>query len=82
MKKTKNQQRLEALGRWATLLFIIVAVVLIALEFLLYRHGEIEAENRVLFPAIFGFVVFVGIVFGGIMLRKLVMRKENYYGDN
>ena len=55
--------------------------VLVALEFILHRHGAIDAENLPLFPAIFGFIVFVGIVMGGILLRKLVMRGEEYYDD-
>ena len=35
-----------------------------------------------LFPAVFGFLVFVVIVFGGVILRKLIMREEDYYGDH
>ena len=79
---SKKNHSLKKLGRIATWLLIVVGVVLVALEFMLGRHGDVDAENLPLFPAIFGFLVFVGIVMGGILLRKLVMRGEEYYDDN
>ena len=78
---SKKNHALRKLGRVATWVLIGVGVVLVALEFMLGRHGDVAAENLPLFPAIFGFIVFVGIVMGGILLRKLVMRGEEYYDD-
>ncbi len=36
-------------------------------------------EDIVGFQAIFGFVSFVAVVFLGMGLRKIIMRKEDYY---
>jgi len=33
------------------------------------------------FYGVFGFVCYVGIVLGAKQLRKLLMRKEDYYGE-
>lgn len=82
IKQTDTELSLRVFGAWATLILFGLGVVLIAAEFIFHRHGETEIENLPLFPAVFGFLVFVVIVFGGIILRKLIMRKEDYYGDN
>ena len=38
-------------------------------------------EDWPLFPAVFGFMAFLLVVLGGVILRKLIMRGEDYYGD-
>ena len=78
-KNTAITKQLRAMGNMMTYGLIAVGAVLIVLEFIVHRHGEVAAEDLPLFPAIYGFVAFVIIVFIGIGLRKLVMRSEDYY---
>lgn len=80
-KNTKEQRQLRLMGDRITKILVVIAIILIALELIFHRHGEIKMEDFPLFPAIYGFVFFVLIVFVGIGLRKLVMRGEDYYGD-
>jgi hypothetical protein len=54
---------------------------LLVLEFVFHRHAEVEIEALVFFPALYAFVVCIAIVLGGIVLRKLIMRKEDYYNN-
>ncbi len=42
-------------------------------------HGHFSWENWPGFFAIFGFVTFAGAVLAGKQLRKILMRKEDYY---
>ena len=84
MKKPMSEntvitKQLRAMGNYMTYGLIAVAAILIVLEFIVHRHGEVAAEDLPLFPAIYGFIAFVIIVFIGIGLRKIVMRDEDYY---
>ena len=51
------------------------------LEFIVNRHGENALEDLPLFPAVNAFFVCIFIVVGGIWLRKIAMRPEDYYDD-
>ena len=83
MKKiTETSIRLKEMGAWLTLILFGLGVVLIILEFVIHRHGETKLEDIPLFPAFYGFGAFVLVVIGGIILRKIIMRSEDYYGDN
>ncbi len=44
-------------------------------------HPHFEIEGFPVFFAIYGFVAFSFIVLAGQHLRKLVMRKEDYYDE-
>ena len=55
--------------------------MLVVLEFIIHRHGEIALEDLPLFPAVYAFFVRIFIVVGGIWLRKIAMRPEDYYDD-
>ena len=57
----------------------IICFLLVVLDFILHRHVMHEWEHLTGFYAIFGFAAYVGIVIGAKQLRKLVMRKEDYY---
>ncbi|MEM9596382.1 MAG: hypothetical protein AAGD06_19080 [Acidobacteriota bacterium] len=47
-----------------------------------YDHAHFGFERWPGFPALYGFLAFVIVVYGGIALRKLVSRPdEDYYGD-
>ena len=73
--------KLQVMGSRSKLVLLILAFVLLLLEFFVHRHAETDIENIFFFPALYAFVICVAIVLGGIVLRKLVMRSEDYY-DN
>ena len=60
-------------------LLFAVCVLLLAAGFFIEMHGHFSWENWPGFFAIFGFVTFAGAVLAGKQLRKIVMRKEDYY---
>ena len=67
------------MGQWATRVLLAIGAVLVVLEFIVHRHGEIALEDLLLFPAVYAFFVCIFIVVGGIWLRKIAMRPEDYY---
>ena len=73
--------KLRVMGSRSKLVLLILAFVLLLIEFFVHRHAETDIENIFFFPALYAFVICVAIVLGGIALRKLVMRREDYY-DN
>lgn len=58
-----------------------ICFVLAIADFLRHRHGIFEVERSPLFFAAFGFVVYAALIFLSRVLRRLVMRPEDYYGD-
>jgi protein-S-isoprenylcysteine O-methyltransferase Ste14 len=78
---SSSHSALQRLGNRFTLFLVIVAVSLVILEFVIHRHGEIALEDLPLFPAVYAFFVCILIVVGGIWLRKIAMRPEDYYDD-
>ena len=69
------------MGQWATRVLLAIGAVLVVLEFIVHRHGEIALEDLPLFPAVYAFFVWIFSVVGGIWLRKIAMRPEDYYDD-
>jgi hypothetical protein len=59
--------------------FYIVRGVLFALDFVLHRHTIHAWEDFPGFYAIFGFVACVVLVLVAREMRKIVMRREDYY---
>ena len=59
--------------------FYAVCVVLLVLDFVLHRHITHSWENTPAFYAIFGFVACVVLVLIAKEMRKVLMRKEDYY---
>ena len=78
---SSSHSALQRLGSRFTLVLVIVAISLVILEFVIHRHGEIALEDLPLFPAVYAFFVCILIVVGGIWLRKIAMRPEDYYDD-
>jgi len=70
-----RQQNIDRL----LMVFYVICVVLFVLDFIIHRHTMHSLEELPGFYAVFGFVAFVALVVGSILLRKLVMRKEDYY---
>jgi len=61
------------------MVFYVICAVLFVLDFVIHRHTMHRLEELPGFYAVFGFVAFVALVVGSILLRKIVMRKEDYY---
>lgn len=78
---SEEARKLAAMGQWATRVLLVIGAVLVVLEFIVHRHGEIALEDLPLFPAVYAFFVCIFIVVGGIWLRKIAMRPEDYYDD-
>ena len=78
---SKEAQNLARMGIWATRVLLTTGAVLVVLEFMIHRHGEIALEDLPLFPAIYAFLICIFIVVGGILLRKIAMKPEDYYGE-
>ena len=72
-------QHLRKMGNYASLFLVFVGILLILLEFFVHRHGEIKLEDFPIFPVIYGFSASIFIVVVGILLRRMLMRKEDYY---
>lgn len=47
----------------------------------LWMHGEFEIEHFYGFYAVYGFISYVSLIVIAKLLRKILMRKEDYYGD-
>ena len=60
----------------------VASAISVILEFFIHRHLETPWEDFYAFHAIYGFVAFVTLVLlAKEVLRRLVMRKEDYYDD-
>ncbi|MCH2555023.1 MAG: hypothetical protein MK030_07065 [SAR116 cluster bacterium] len=78
---SEEARKLKAMGQWATRVLLAIGAVLVVLAFLVHRHGEVALEDLPLFPAVYAFFICIFIVVGGIWLRKIAMRPEDYYDD-
>lgn len=58
----------------------VLCALLLAGDLAYHKHGHFGWESWFGFHAFFGFIAFVLIVFAGKLLRKIVMRDEDYYG--
>lgn len=58
----------------------IILALLIA-EILIHRHTYFAVEALPFFYPIFGFIAFLIVVGGGVILRRFVSRDEDYYDD-
>ena len=77
----EQKTALQWLGSRFTAILLAIAALLVVLEFIFHRHGEVAAEDFPLFPALFGFLAFLFIVQVGKWLRAMIMRDEDYYDD-
>jgi len=59
----------------------ILCGLLFIADFAYHKHSHFAVEDWFGFYAIFGFAAFFGIVIAGKYLRKLIMRRENYYDE-
>ncbi len=59
--------------------FYVVCGLLFILDFVIHRHISTNWEKLPGFYALYGFVAFVVLVVISHLLRRLLMRKEDYY---
>jgi len=65
--------------KWGLRIFYLISAGLLLIDVVLHRHVMHEWESLVGFYAIYGFVACVLLVLIAKQLRKVVMRKEDYY---
>lgn len=59
---------------------LVLCGLLFVLDFILHRHGYSQVEQWYGFYAVSGFIAFSLIVIAAKNLRRLIARKEDYYG--
>ena len=59
--------------------FFVVLVLLLIAESFVEMHGEFPVEHFYGFYAVYGFISYVLLIFVAKILRKIIMRKEDYY---
>ncbi len=59
----------------------IACAVLLAVEVFVTLHGHFTIEHLFGFYGFYGFFGCVGLVLGAKVLRKILMRPEDYYDD-
>jgi hypothetical protein len=64
-------------------LFVLGAICLglAAADFFRERHGHFDIESMPLIWCVFGFAVYVVVIFMAKALRRVILRPEDYYGD-
>ena len=62
--------------RWA---FYALCAVLAGLDLVVHRHAEHPWEGLFGFHAIYGFVACVVLVLAAKQMRRVLMRREDYY---
>jgi hypothetical protein len=61
--------------------FFIALVLLLIAEGFVEMHGEFSVEHFYGFYAVYGFISYVLLIFVAKGLRKIIMRKEDYYDE-
>lgn len=59
--------------------FYIALVLVLLAEFFIQKHHGFAVEHFFGFYAVYGFISYVFLIFVAKLLRKVVMRKEDYY---
>ena len=70
----------ENIGRMIAFLVVICLLLFVA-EFAIYRKSHFSLEAFPGFYGFFGFAAFSFIIFSTKVLKLLINRKEDYYGD-
>ena len=61
--------------------FYVLCALLLVLDLFVHRHVEHPLERLLGFYPLYGFIAIVALVMLAKQLRRLVMRKEDYYDD-
>jgi len=65
-----------------SLCIVLIAMILLAIDFFVDRHGETEIAETPGFYAVYGFACFALAVLSGWPLRAILMRGPDYYGES
>lgn len=57
----------------------LLCIAVFAADAFYDKHAAFEAEHIFGFYAFFGFCAYVGLIIAAKVLRKVLMRKEDYY---
>ncbi len=76
---SKKDSELAVMGRKASRVILALSILLALAEFIIHRHSYSDAEAFPLFYSLFGFIAFISVVIGGILLREFIMRDKDYY---
>ncbi len=57
----------------------VICALLLVIELFIDKHGETDAEHWFGFHGFYGFVACVALVLAAKLLRRVLMRKEDYY---
>ena len=60
-------------------LLAAACVLTVLADFFYAKHGDFHFQELVGFDAIYGFVAYVGLVNLAKLVRKMLMRDEDYY---
>lgn len=74
LDRPQNVRRLY-LGLWA------VGLLLLGADLAVHRHAEVGFDGGFGYYGFYGFVACVVLVLAAKLLRRAVMRDEDYYGD-
>ena len=59
--------------------FYVICGILVVTDFIVHRHIYHDWENVPAFYAIYGFIGCVALVLIAKLMRKVLMREEDYY---
>nr|RAV98192.1 hypothetical protein DBT41_14740 [Aerococcus urinae] len=59
-----------------------ICFVLAGLDIAIGHHGSFGIDALPFFYCLFGFVIYVALIFAATALRRLIPRPEDYYGRN
>jgi len=91
MKKTNSHKNDSALTekepffdrpeviQWSLRIFYICCVILLVLDFIVHRHIYTDIEKIPAFYALFGSISCAALLLIAKLVRKLLMRDEEYY---
>lgn len=68
--------------KWILWIFYASCALLVLFDFIVHRHIYVEFEKIPTFYALYGFVACVLLVLAAKVLRRLIMRDEEYYDKN
>jgi hypothetical protein len=75
-----SSARARRTGRGAILALAATSLVLVGLDFVIERHPHFEAEGWPGFYGLCGAAACLAAVGVALLLRRIVMRPEDYYG--
>jgi hypothetical protein len=59
----------------------LIGIGLVTLDFVVHRHEELRFAETFAFFGVYGFFACVALVLAAKGLRRVLMRRENYYDD-